>query len=167
MKKINHIINKVFATYTKKKKKKKKISTGNNDKKYYKVRYHCHYKGRYGGAAHKICNLRYKILKEIPGVFHNGSTNYHFIITELAKEFKGKFECLSKNTEKYITFSVPRNEELENGKIITYKMKFIYSFRFVSSSLSSLVDNLAEGLYSDKWIYCKSCLIYIFQLLKM
>ena len=45
-----------------------------NDKKYYKVKDHCHHKGKYRGAAHKICNLRYKIPKEIPIVFHNGST---------------------------------------------------------------------------------------------
>ena len=36
-----------------------------------------HYTGKYRGAAHDICNLRYKIPKEIPVVFHNGSTgNY-------------------------------------------------------------------------------------------
>ena len=46
-----------------------------------KVRDHCHYTGKYRGAAHSICNLRYKIPKEIPVVFHNGSTYYyHFII---------------------------------------------------------------------------------------
>ena len=44
-----------------------------NDKKH-KVRDHCHYTGKYRGAAHNICNLRYKIPKEIPIVFHNGST---------------------------------------------------------------------------------------------
>ena len=33
------------------------------DKKNYKVRDHCHYAGRYRGAAHNICNLRYKIPK--------------------------------------------------------------------------------------------------------
>ena len=44
------------------------------DKKNYKVRDHCHYTGKYRGAAHNICNLRYKIPKEIPVVFHNGST---------------------------------------------------------------------------------------------
>ena len=59
-----------------------------NDKKNYKVRDHCHYTGKYRGAAHNICNLRYKIPKEIPVVFHNGSTyDYHFIIKELVKEF--------------------------------------------------------------------------------
>ena len=40
---------------------------------------------------------------------------------------------------------------------ISYKIKFIDSFRFMSSSLSSLVDNLSEGLHSDKCTDCKSC----------
>ena len=44
------------------------------DKKDYKVRDHCHYTGKYRGAAHNICNLRYKVPREIPVVFHNGST---------------------------------------------------------------------------------------------
>ena len=51
-----------------------------------KVRDHCYYTGKYGGAAHSICNLRYKIPKEIPAVFHNGSRYaYHFIIKQLAR----------------------------------------------------------------------------------
>ena len=49
-----------------------------NEKKNYKVSDHCHYMGKYRGAAHNICNLRYKVPKEIPIVFHNGSTyDYH------------------------------------------------------------------------------------------
>ena len=64
--------------------------------------------GKYRGAAHCICNLRYKIPKEIPVVFHNGPTyDYHFIIRQLVKECKGNFEFLGENTEKYIAFSVP------------------------------------------------------------
>ena len=63
---------------------KKEFDT--NDKKNYKVRDHCHYTGKYRGAAHNIGNLRYKIPKEILIVFHNGSTyDYHFIIKELVK----------------------------------------------------------------------------------
>ena len=86
----------------------KKEFNNNNDKKNYKVRDHCHCTGKYRGAAHNICNLRYKVPKEIPIVFHNGSTyDYHLIIKELVKEFNGNFECLGENTEKYITFSVP------------------------------------------------------------
>ena len=88
---------------------KKEFDNNDNDKKQQKVRDHFHYTGKYGGAAHNIFNLRYKIPKEIPLVFHNGSTyDYHFIIKELVKKSEGSFECLGENTEKYITFSVPR-----------------------------------------------------------
>ena len=90
----------------------KKFSTDNNDedtlKKTHKVRDHCHYTGKFRGAAHNIYNLRYKIPNKILAVFHDGSTyNYHFIIKQLAIEFKGDFECLGENAKKYITFSVP------------------------------------------------------------
>ena len=44
---------------------------------------------------------------------------------------------------------------------ISYKTKFSDSFRFMSSSLSNLVDNLSEGLHSDKCTDCKSCLDYM------
>ena len=44
---------------------------------------------------------------------------------------------------------------------ISYKINFIYSFRFMSSSLSSLVDNLYGGLHSDKRTDYKSCLDYM------
>ena len=44
---------------------------------------------------------------------------------------------------------------------ISYKIKFIGSFRFMSSLLSDLVDNLSDGLYSDECIDCESCLDYM------
>ena len=51
--------------------------------------------------------------KEIPVVFHNGSTyDYHFIIKKLVEEFEGELECLGENTEKYINFSVPTEKEI-------------------------------------------------------
>ena len=148
----------------------KNFSTDDNNKKYRKVRDLCHYTGKYRVAAQDICNLRYKIPKEIPVVFHNGSTyNYHFIIKELAEEFEGEFECLGKNTEKYKTFSAPIKKEITkidkdgNDKImkISYKTQFIDRFRFMSSPLSSRVDNLSEGLHSEKCTDCKSCLDYM------
>ena len=42
---------------------KKRFSTDDNNK-ICKVRDHCHYTGKYRGAAHDICNLTYKIPKE-------------------------------------------------------------------------------------------------------
>ena len=99
--------------------------------------------------------------KEIPAVFHNGSTyDYHFIIKELAEELEGQFECAGEKTEKYIIFSVPIKKELDNSKSIAYKIKFIDSFRFMSNSLSNLADNLSEGLHSDKCTDCKWYVVY-------
>ena len=107
--------------------------------------------------------MRYKATKEIPLVFHNGSTyDYHFIIKELVKKFKGSFECLGENAEKYIAFSVPIKKKIENKDLeVTYKIKFIDSYRFMSSSLSKLVDNLSEGIHNNKCLDCNSCLDYV------
>ena len=119
---------------------KKRFSTDDDDnKKYFKVRDHCHFTGKYRGAAH-----------DIRVVFHNGSTyDYHFIIKELAEEFEEQFECFEETTEKYVTFSVPLKKEPNSGKSITDNIKFIDSFRFMSSSLSNFVDNLSEELHCD------------------
>ena len=60
----------------------KRIQYDDNEK-YHKVGDHCHYTGKYRGAAHDICNLRYKIPKEIPLVFHSDSTyDYRFKIKQ-------------------------------------------------------------------------------------
>ena len=67
---------------------KKKISNINNYRNYCKGTDHCRYTGKYKGAAHSICNLKYSLPKETPVDFHSGSNyDHHFIIKELAKEF--------------------------------------------------------------------------------
>ena len=104
--------------------------------------------GKYRGAAHSICNLKFNVLNEISVVFHNGSNyGYHFIIKELADEFEGQFECLVENMEKYKTFSVPIEKEVieidrdgnESIVTISYKRKFIDGARFMATSLSNLI----------------------------
>ena len=131
------------------------------DKKYHKVRDHFHYTGEYRSAAHSIYNLKYTVPKKISIVFHNGSNyDYHFIIKELAEEFKKQFTCLGENTEKYITFTVPIEKEVtridKNGEEITkdisYILQFIDCARFMASSLSNLVNNLSDAIH---WIKCK------------
>ena len=119
-----------------------------------KVKDHCHYTGDFRGAAHSICNLKYKVPKEIPVIIHNATYDTHFIINQLAIEFKGELNCIGDNMENYITFSVPIKKELNNGKTVTYKLKFIDSFRFMQTSLSALVDNTSEIFKSEE---CKSC----------
>ena len=69
---------------------------------------------------------------------------------------------LGKHTEKYITFSVPIKTKINNKNIdITYKIKFIDSFRFMATSLSKLVDNITDNIHNDKCIKCKSNLCFV------
>ena len=94
---------------------------------------------------------------------HSG-WNYddHFIMKELASKFKGQFECLGENREKYKTFSVDIENEIRkadkdgNGDIETvfYKVKCLDSSRFMERLLSYPVDSLAEGIHKIK---CKDC----------
>ena len=44
---------------------------------------------------------------------------------------------------------------------ISYKIKFIDSYRFMSCSLSSLVTNLSVGLHNDRCTDCKYCPYYM------
>ena len=77
------------------------------------------------------------------------------MIDQLAEEFKGELNCVGENMEKYVTFSAPIKKEGDNGKKIAYKLRFIDSFRFMSTSLSELVDNMS-GIFNS--IECKSCI---------
>ena len=115
-----------------------------------KVRDHCHYTGAYRGAAHFHCNLCYKIPNYIPVVFHNlASYDAHLFIRELAKYTKD-VGVIAQNMEDYISFSIKVEVDRyvdKNGeeKYKEIDLRFIDSFKFMSSSLDSLVNNLARG----------------------
>ena len=135
----------------------KKFCMDKDDKSYKnkrKVKDHCHYTGKFRGAAHSKCTLNYKIPNDIPIIIHNASYDTHFMINQLAEEFKGETDCTGENKEKYITFSVPIKKKCGDGKIITHKLKFIDSFRFMPTSLSELVDNLSGKNFNS--IECKN-----------
>ena len=119
-----------------------------------KVKDQCHYTGKFRGAAHSKCNLNYKVPKDIPIIIHNASYDTHFIINQLAEEFKGELDCIGESMEKYITFSVPIKKKCGDSKTITHKLRFIDSFRFMSTSFSELVDNMSGDFNS---IECKLC----------
>ena len=67
-----------------------------------KFKDHCHYTGKFRGAAHSKCNLNYKVLKYIPIIIHNASYDAHFIINQLAEEFKGELNCLGENISLFL-----------------------------------------------------------------
>ena len=121
-----------------------------------KVRDHCHYTGKYRGVAHSSCNLRYRIPGYIPVVFHNlAGYDAHLFIKELAKH-TSKIGVIAKNTENYISFSVKVEvdkfiDKAGNQKSKEIELRFIDSFKFMSSSLDSLVNNLAKGGHDEFW----------------
>ena len=87
-----------------------KFCADKDDKSYInrkKVKDHCHYTGKFRGSAHSIFNLKYKVPKEIPIIIHNATYHTHFMLNEIAIEFKGELNCIGDNMVKYITFSVP------------------------------------------------------------
>ena len=62
---------------------KEKFCMDKDDKNYInkrKVKDHCHYTGKFRGAAYSKCNLNYKVLKEIPIIIHNASYDTHFMV---------------------------------------------------------------------------------------
>ncbi|XP_021342706.1 uncharacterized protein LOC110443060 [Mizuhopecten yessoensis] len=96
------------------------------------VRDHCHLSGKFRGAAHTECNLKYKYPSHIPCVFHNLKQFDAHILTESKGIFKDReLNCIPNTTEKYISFSL--------GDI-----RFIDSFQFMSQSLETLTENLAK-----------------------
>ena len=122
------------------------------DKNYWKVRDHCHFTGKYRGAVHIICNLRFNVLNEFPAVFCNESNyDYHFIIKELANGFEGQFECLRENRKVQNIFLSYRKRNHNHIIIISWKIKFINSAWFMTSSLSNFLVNLTEGIYKIKF----------------
>ena len=114
------------------------------------MRDHCHYSGIYRGAAHSLCNLQYKIPSYILVVFHNlAGYDAHMFIKELAK-CGSKMGIIAKNKEDCTSFRVSvevdkyidKNGEERSKEI---DLRFIDSLKFMSSSLDSLVNNLARG----------------------
>ena len=102
-----------------------------------KVRDHCHLTGKYRGPAHNTCNINVtqKQSNFIPFIFHNFS-NYdcHMFFKKLVDKKKDKvdFEIIPKANEEYIS--------------VTYGcLRFIDSYRFLSSGLDKLVSNLVDN----------------------
>ena len=105
-----------------------------------KVRDHCHLTGKYRGPAHSKCNINVTQDQSnfIPFIFHNFS-NYdcHMFFKKLVDKKKDKvdFDIIPETNEEYIS--------------VTYGcIRFIDSYRFLSSSLDSLVKTLIDN--SDK-----------------
>ena len=115
-----------------------------------KVSDHCHYTGKYRGPALAFCNLRYRSPSYIPVIFYKISGyDAHLFIRELGKK-TNDIGVIAKNKEDYIAFSVDvavdkYQDKDGNEKDKTIELRFIDSFKFMASSLDSLMCNLVKG----------------------
>ncbi|KAE9543417.1 hypothetical protein AGLY_002217 [Aphis glycines] len=95
---------------------------------------HCHLSGKYRQALCNVCNQRLQTQKFVPIFFHNLS-NYdaHLIVTELGHDTQ-TIKVIPNSEENYISFS----------KFVSsrFSIRFIDTFRFMATSLSSLAINL-------------------------
>ena len=125
-----------------------------------RVRDHCHFTGRYRGAAHNRCNLQYSKPNNISVFFHN-LTGYdsHLIIKKLNKTM-GSIDCIPNNEENYISFSKTiKTGEYQNKKGETkdknFKIIFKDSMKFLNTSIEALVNNLPEDGFKNLEKYFK------------
>ena len=138
----------------------KTISGSDNSGDNIKVKDHCHLTGKYRGAAHQDCNLKYKEPSFIPVVFHNLSGyDAHLFIKELGVS-SGDINCIANTEEKYISFTKKilvntvkeKKVDKEKEKEIYLDNRFIDSFKFMSCGLDSLVKNLTSNGTDDSRI---------------
>ena len=119
-----------------------------------RVRDHCHFTGRYRGAACNICNLKYRKPNNISVFFHN-LTGYdsHLFIKKLNITM-GTIDCIPNNEENYISFSKTIiSGEYENKKGETknkyFKIVFTDSMKFLKSCVEALVNNLPKDGFNN------------------
>ncbi|KAJ8912024.1 hypothetical protein NQ315_003561, partial [Exocentrus adspersus] len=123
-----------------------------------KVRDHCHLTSKYRGAAHQDCNLNYQNSFNIPVVFHNLSGyDSNFIMKQLATGFAGPIRLLPVNKEKYISFT-----KIVEGTEV--QLRFIDSYRFMSSSLDKLSSYLEDEKKTIVRAHCNTDKEFNFQL---
>ena len=113
----------------------------------HRVRDHCHLSGKFRGAAHEVCNQKYKVPTFFPVVFHNLSGYGSHLFIKTLRYSEGDISCISNNEENYISFTKQvifdkfANEEGKNVNI-KRELRFIDSLRLMASSLNKLYSNM-------------------------
>ncbi len=106
-----------------------------------KVRDHCHLTGIFRGAAHNSCNLQFQSPNFLPVFMHNSSSyDIHFICQHLNID-NNDITVIPSTEEKYISLSKKVCPKFE--------IRYVDTFRFMSSSLDSLAKNLTKQQFKE------------------
>jgi len=125
-------------------------------KKDKKVRDHCHFTGKYEGAAHHKCNALSRKLKFVPVKFHNLSGyDAHLFVKNPNAMGEGDIDCIPNTEEKYISFS---KSIYDDEKKFKYKIRFIDSFKFLPASVDKLAGILEPNQFKHmRETLCDEC----------
>ncbi len=152
----------VFGTMRTNEKTKKK-------EKVTKCRDHCHITGKYRGAACDKCNLRMRVPKFVPVLFHNlEGYDSHLFVKSLGLT-DGDIKCIPKTDEKYISFG--KNIPMDDGKEKTayLEMRFLafncetmkdYHDLYLKTDMLLLADIMTEFRRVCKEVYELDALHY-------
>ena len=112
---------------------------------------HCHLTGKYRGAAHRSCNLNYRVPK--------AKYDADLVIKRLGKT-EGKLNCIAESEEKYISFSkkvkvgsCKDKDGVERDDFI--ELRFIDSLKVMitGNNLEKLVKNLTPKCFNNLYDY--------------
>ena len=95
------------------------------------VRDHCHFTGKFRGAAHQTCNLNLRKRVIIPAFFHNFTGYDSHLLFKSLSSLRKQPQVLAKSLEKFTMMQIG-NIEIKD------------SLNFMSCSLDKLVSNLNE-----------------------
>ena len=117
-----------------------------------RVKDHCHLTGKYRGPTHNKCNLKMKVPKFIPVLFHNLERCDSHLFAKSLGYTERDIKCIPKTDEKYISFSkiIPMGEDDEDK----LELRFLDSLKFTQSSLDSLASNLGKDQFKTMEVNC-------------
>jgi hypothetical protein len=116
------------------------------EKNWLKVWDHYHLTDLLRGACHFKCNRQYRLPRRYSIVQHNlAGFDAHLFI----KKLDGKIACTMNTDERYISFSQvvfmePKYNKDSKEYAVDRELRFVDSFKFMASSLSSLLKSVKE-----------------------
>lgn len=106
-----------------------------------KVFDHDHLTGKFRGMAHNICNIKYQKPAFLPVFVHNLSGYDTHLFIKMFGLNNETIKVIPNNKERYISYTV----SVKNG----VELRFLDSFKFMSSSL----EELTKSLNRDQFIH--------------
>jgi len=109
-----------------------------------KCRDHCHQSGKYRGASHQNCNLKFQREEFFPVLLHNFTSFDSHLIVRGLNNIGNDIRVIPSNSEKFMSVQVNN-------------IRFLDSLQFLPQGLGTLVDTLTKGNLSSSFSILEQC----------